>query len=299
MRDRGEASDCSSPPFLRRIRLIPMPPHPQCHTMHAPDCDSRLFLLKGQIVTRFKKTLGFSREFERFVAVCPQTAKVYWTRQRPEALPQVDAENLDAWARTCQDCKHDKLVGVLPATAKHVADKHRERTLVLVTETTELVLAVKDDEAQRSWLSACHSILGRARDALLLAGVKAVETSRGKAEEKIADARAMEEAAAAAKAQAEDDAEAARLAASAEAAAAKAFAEAEVLAAQHRADAEAEQARAAAAEEAAAAKAAAEAELLDAQKQLDRAIKEHGGEKLQLREARGATDDPTRCPCVD
>lgn len=254
-------------------------------------------LLQGDVVTRFKKTLGFNREYERFVVICPQTATVYWTK--PGALPpgttkaglpgrhEVNPETLESWARTCQDCKYDKLVGVMPATSKHVPEKHREQAFVLVTETTELVLAAKDAAKQRSWLAAAHSILGRARDALMLAGVKAVEESLGQASEKILDAKAMEEAAAAAKAKAEEEADAARVAAAAEAAAAKAKAEAEILAAKQRAEADAEAARAEAAAEAAAAKAAASAELQEAQKQLDKAIKEHGGERLELKEPRG------------
>lgn len=264
-------------------------------------------LLQGDVVTRFKKTLGFNREYERFVVICPQTATVYWTK--PEALPpgttktvtvpvsqngeglpcrhEVNPETLESWARTCQDCKHDKLVGVLPATSKHVPEKHREQAFVLVAETTELVLVAKDAVTKRSWLAAAHAILGREREALMLAGVKAVEESLGQASEKILDAKAMEVAAAAAKARAEKQAEAARVAAAAEAAAAKAEAEAEILAAKQRAEAEAHEARAEAAAEAAAAKAAAGAELLAAQKQLDKAIKEYGGERLELKEPRG------------
>ena len=133
-----------------------------------------------------------------------------------------------------------------------------------MTETTELVLVVEDEEAQRGWLAACSCIIGRARDALLLAGVKALDDKTGAAEAEIVQAKAMQASAAAVKAGLEQDAIAAKKMAEQEAAAIKAAAEAQ----------------------AAEAKAAAEAELYEGQKQLDIAIKEYGGEKLRLKEAR-------------
>ena len=242
----------------------------------------------GRAVTRFKKTLGFSRGVERFVAVCPQSATVYWTRTaKPDPLPSdMHCPTLAEWADKIGDCKRDKLVGAVPATSKHVANKHRERALVLVTETTELVLAVDSGEDQRAWLAGCHSILGRVHDAQLLAGVKAAEECRGQAELKLAGAKAMEAAAAAAKAQAAAQAEASAAESLAAAARVREKAEAEVLAAKERAAGAGAAARAAAAAAAATAKAVVEAELLAGKMQLDEVKRASGGEKMQLPEPR-------------
>ena len=69
--------------------------------------------------------------------------------------------------------------------AQHLSkklEKHLDRALVLVTETTELVLVVEDEEAQRGWLAACSCIIGRARDAVALAtGLNAQRYGRTRA----------------------------------------------------------------------------------------------------------------------
>ena len=245
----------------------------------------------GSTAKRVRSWMFGKRLNERFVAVCPHTSRVLWWtlplsndvdlkyHQSPaEEVPWnelVDQAIFDDWVGTLGQHKQDKLISVFPATLKHVAEVHRERSLVLVTEANELVLVLPDAEAQQIWLAACSSIAGRSREALVVAGVRAAENKEAAAAARLEEAQAMEAVAAQAKAKATADAVAAQKAAAREA-----------LRAREAARAEADAAKAEAERQAAAAKAEAEAELKESMKQLDEAIKENGGEKLLLKDAR-------------
>eukprot|EP00961_Rhodomonas_salina_P183304 2474198-Rhodomonas_salina.1 len=210
----------------------------------------------GTTMTKCTDFLFTTRELERYVAVCPHSARVYlmkpptkfWAASSPEERPGpvlgiMDAATFGVEIAKLPAYKSDQLVGAIPATSKHVDKRHRERAFMLITETNEMTLLVEDAEARRNWLAACSAILGRSRDAMVLTSVKAIEEKKATAQEQIAEAEALQEATAAAKQKAEEEGEAAKRRAQAEAAAAKAAAEAEAKAAKEHAEAELKEAR--------------------------------------------------------
>ena len=219
------------------------------------------------------------RESERYVAVCPHTSRVFWMKppnmlwasddaERPDpARGTVDEEVFQLQVAKLAEYKSDTLVGVLPATQKHVSEKYRERAFLLAMEQNELLLVAQDPEARRVWVAACSAVSGRMTAALLGAGMQAVESRKARAQAKEDQAQAKvddlanaEAEAVRAKLRAEEEGEAAKKQALAEGAAARAAAQAEADAAKARAQAEADAAKARAQAEADAAKARAQEE---------------------------------------
>ena len=128
--------------------------------------------------------------------------------------------------------------------------------------------------------------LVQSRDAMLLAGIRAVEDKKAKAEAQLTGAEKMEAAAADARVKAEKDFLICREIVKIETAAARQLYSDKAAAAEKMAEDAAAAAKAAAQQETAAAKAEAAAELQEGQKQLDKAIKAHGGSRLELQQVR-------------
>ena len=94
---------------------------------------------------------------------------------------------------------------MMPA-ATQVPAKYRERVFVVATEERDLVVVAESVEQQRVWLTACYYIVGRLRDAHVLAGIRAMAEAELEANVQREQATKREQAAEEAKQRAETEA---------------------------------------------------------------------------------------------